>query len=78
MSNHPNLNHFAERMGAAMRMLVKFGLDNLLDSSGSNHPSLYRTAKRKQLTADMAHARAHRRYYRNRLAKASRRANRGK
>lgn len=58
-----------------LSLLVKFGFDNMVTES--NLENLLRRAGRMQRNSEQVHARARRRYFRNKMAKASRRANRG-
>lgn len=62
--------------GKQLTLLTKFGFDNLVNQG--NLETYMQRAERLQRNAEAVHHRAHRRYYRNQMAKASRRANRGK
>lgn len=64
--------------GKALTLIQAFGLEGFLAEDGSNQESLLHSAYRSKLQQEALHRRARRRYHRNQMAQASRRANRGK
>lgn len=59
-----------------LALLAKFGYDSLVNEG--NLETYMQRAERQERNLVAVHRRARRRYYRNQMAKASRRANRGK
>ena len=58
-----------------LALLAKFGFDTIINEG--NLETYMQRAERMQRNAEAVHTRAHRRFYRNQMAKASRRRNRG-